>query len=524
MKCGRLCVVAILAFFGATGDASTQNSAKAPNILLAISDDQSFAHTSISGYPAIHTPSFDRIAREGVLFTQAFAASPGCSPSRAALLTGRYCWQLEHAGTHGSSFPAKYLTYPDLLEAAGYVVGFTGKGWGPGNFEASGRSRNPAGPAWQGVKMESPKGISDKDYAGNFEAFIEARDPAKPFCFWFGAHEPHRVFKKGLGLEQGKRLEDAIVPPFLPDVPEVRSDILDYCAEIEWFDRHLGRMIALLEARGELENTIIVVTSDNGMSFPRAKANAYEYGIHMPLAIRWGEGVPGGRVIDDLVSLTDLAPTFLEAAGVSHPGKDGQAPAMVGRSLLPLLAGTEEGVVEPGRDGVYSARERHSSSRYRTLGYPQRALRTVDYLYIRNYHPERWPAGAPQKMGTGSYPKDETEPGPMHAGYHDIDACPTLDYLVEHRDDPGVSRYFRWSVDKRPAEELYAVGPDPGCLANLAELPEYAEIRQALSRRMDEFLTKTGDPRLVGDGEIFETYQRYGKHRTFPTPDWVTDD
>ena len=142
VKRGWSCFVVMLAYLGASGDASTQDSTNSPNILLAISDDQSFAHTSISGYPAIQTPSFDRVAREGVLFTQAFAASPGCSPSRAALLTGRHCWQLEHAGTHGSSFPAKYVTYPDLLEDAGYVVGFTGKGWGPGNFKASARSRS----------------------------------------------------------------------------------------------------------------------------------------------------------------------------------------------------------------------------------------------------------------------------------------------------------------------------------------------------------------------------------------------
>ena len=492
-----------------------------PNILLAISDDQSFYHTSKAGYAAVNTPAFDRIANEGVYFTHAVTASPGCSPSRAALLTGRYCWQLEHAGTHASSFSPEYVTYPDLLEAAGYFVGYTGKGWSPGDWKVSGRTRNPAGPVFEGNTIASPEGISEKDYAANFADFLKARDPNKPFCFWYGAHEPHRSYKKGLGLELGKNPADAAVPAYLPDTPEIRDDLLDYCAEIDWFDRHLGRMIAMLEQAGELENTIVVVTADNGMPFPRAKANAYEAGIRMPLAIRWGAKISGGRTVDDLISLTDLAPTFLEAAGVAHPGATGNAPPMVGKSLLALLAGGKSGIVEPERDAVYSARERHSSSRYNNLGYPQRALRTQNFLYIRNFHPERWPAGAPQKLGTGAYPDDTGTLGPMHGGYHDIDPCPSLDFLIEKADDPELGKYLHWAVVRRPAEELFAIAKDPDCIENLAENPDFARKKQELRAKMDQFLTETGDPRLVADGEIFETYPRYSKIRQFPKPDWA---
>lgn len=510
---GVFCVLAVL----------PASAASRPNILLAISDDQSFYHTSKAGYPAVQTPAFDRIANEGVYFTHAVTASPGCSPSRAALLTGRYCWQLEHAGTHASSFSPRYVTYPDLLEAAGYAVGYTGKGWGPGDYEVSGRTRNPAGPVFEGRTMASPDGIKDTDYAANFGDFLQARDPDQPFCFWYGAHEPHRFFKEGIGLAQGKKLKDARVPKFLPDTPEIRSDLLDYCVEIEWFDQHLGRMIALLEEAGELDNTIIVVTSDNGMAFPRAKANAYEAGIRMPLAIRWGAKVPGGHTVDDLISLTDLAPTFLDAAGVMHPGLSGETPPMVGKSMLNLLTGGQSGIVEPERDAVYSARERHSSSRYKSLGYPQRALRTREFLYIRNFHPERWPAGAPQKLGTENYSDDPKELGPMHGGYHDIDGCPTLDFLIENRDDPNFGKYLGWSVDRRPAEELFAIERDGDCIENLADNPDFAGYKKELAETMDRFLTQTGDPRLVGDGEIFETYPRYSRHRQFPKPDWATE-
>lgn len=492
---------------------------KPPNILLAISDDQSFYHTSKAGYPGVKTPAFDRIANEGVYFTHAISASPGCSPSRAALLTGRYCWQLEEAGTHASSFSRKYIAYPDLLEAAGYAVGFTGKGWGPGNFEASGRPRNPAGPEFNTRKLDAPEGIQNTDYTANFADFLATRKPGQPFCFWYGGKEPHRKYKPGIGLEKGKQLADALVPGFLPDVPEVRSDLLDYCTEIEWFDTHLGRMVDLLAQAGELDNTIIIVTADNGMSFPRGKANAYEAGIRMPLAIRWGAKVPGGRTSDDLISLVDLAPTILGAAGVAHPGATGNAPPMVGRSLLELLQRTGSGVIEPTREAVFSARERHSSSRYNNWGYPQRAIRTAEYLYIRNYHPDRWPAGDPQKFGVGPKPSEDSELGPMHGAYHDIDACPTLDWMVAHHGEPSAKRFLDLAVGKRPAEELYAVGTDPDCLNNLAGDPAHAEAREALATRLETFLKETGDPRATGDGEVFETYPRFSEIRKFPAPD-----
>ena len=490
----------------------TQAPTPRPNILLAISDDQSWIHASAYGSEFIETPAFDRIAKEGVLFTHAFTASPGCSPSRAALLTGRNCWQLEHAGTHASAFDKKYPTYPELLQQAGYWVGFTGKGWGPGNFKIGGRTENPAGPAFQEKVAEVPEGIHATDYAANFADFLEKRQPGQPFCFWYGASEPHRVFKKGIGLENGGDPQQVDVPGFLPDHPEIRSDLLDYGFEIEWFDTHLGRMIQLLEAAGELENTLIIVTSDNGMAFPRAKANAYEYGIHMPLAIRWGAKAPGGRVVGDLVGLADLAPTILEAAGVAHPGEF----PMAARSLMNVLTSKQEGIVDATRTAAFSARERHSSVRYRSLGYPQRAIRTRDFLYIRNFKPERWPSGAPQK-----YESDGKTLGPMHGGYHDIDACPTLDFLIENRDHPQMGRFLSLAVAHRPAEELYDMRSDPDCLHNLAADPAFAAQTADHRAQLEAYLLETGDPRMTGKGDIWESYPRYSPLRHFPEPEWA---
>ena len=490
---------------------------KPPNILFAISDDQSFPNASVYGDKVVNTPAFDRVAREGVLFMNAFAASPGCSPSRAALLTGKNCWQIEDAGTHASAFPSKYAVYPDLLEQAGYFVGYTGKGWGPGNWKVSGRERNPAGAYFQGKILTPPtKGISKDDYAGNFKDFISQRPAGQPFCFWYGGKEPHRTFEKGSGLKAGKKLEDVVVPSFLPDTEEVRSDILDYALEIEWFDKHLGQMLQLLEEIGELDNTIIVVTSDNGMAFPRAKANLYEYGFHVPLAIRWAREVKGGRVVEDLVSFSDLAPTFFEAANSYHPPEETGNFPMEGRSLMNILLSEKEGRVDPDREAVYSARERHSSSRWNNLSYPQRALRTQQFLYVRNFKPERWPAGQPQKI------EADGTLGPMHGAYHDIDACPTMDFLLEHREDPEIEKYFHLAVDKRPTEELFDIKSDPACLKNLAGDAEYKEILLAHRKQLGGYLMQTLDPRVTGNGDVFETYVRYSPIRQFPVPDWAT--
>ena len=477
-----------------------------PNVLLAISDDQSYPHASAYGDRAVSTPAFDRVARQGVLFRRAYCASPGCSPSRAALLTGRHTWQLENAGTHASSFSSRFEVFPDILERAGYAVGYTGKGWGPGNFKAGGRTRNPAGAAFAQHRLDQrpTKAVNRNDYAANFEAFLDQVPGDQPFCFWYGASEPHRSFEAGSGKRAGGDVQKIVTPSFLPDTPEIREDLLDYCLEIEHFDRHLGRMLDILQRRDALDDTVVIVTSDNGMAFPRAKANCYEYGIHVPLAIAWPSRVPGGREVDDLVGFVDLAPTILQEAGLPRRG------TMSGRGLLEILSADAGGQVGPPR-AVFSARERHSSSRHNNNAYPQRSIRKGDLLLIHNMRPQRWPAGAPRKMEKGRL-------GPEHGGYHDIDACPTLTFLIENRDDPQWSKYFHWAVDKRPEFELYNVERDPGCLDNLAERPEHADALASLQQELRDYLRLTGDPRVLDGGEIFETYRRYSPLREFPSP------
>jgi len=483
--------------------ADDANTDDRPNILFAISDDQSYPYASAYDTPGIKTPAFDRVAKSGVLFMNAICASPGCSPCRAAILTGRHTWELEQAGTHASSFPRKFGVYPEILTEAGYHVGYTGKGWGPGNWKVGGWKQNPAGPAYQKRKTKSPPGMSNNDYAANFEDFLKARDDGerKPFCFWFGAYEPHRAYQRGTELDEATKALTMFVPPFLPDTTVVRTDILDYCREIEYQDQHLGRMLDLLEKRGELDNTLVIVTSDNGMPFPAAKANCYEYGIHAPLAVMWPKVTDGSRVVEDLIGFIDFAPTMLDAAGITPPK------AMTGRSFLDVLKSKQSGQVDPERKASFSARERHSSSRYDNWTYPQRAVRTHTHLYIRNFKPNRWPAGDPAGFRNDRF------------GYYDIDGGPTKTFLYEHRDDGPFRKYFELATAKRPAEELFDIVTDPGCLNNLADNEDHQDDLLRLRTLLETELKATGDPRISGNGDVYEGYKRYSHIRTFPKPE-----
>jgi N-sulfoglucosamine sulfohydrolase len=334
----------------------------------------------------------------------------------------------------------------------------TGKGWAPGPVTG----HNPAGKKYGG-----------KDYTAAFRSFLEARKSDQPFCFWYGSTEPHRGYKAGSGLKAGKTLESVEVPKFLPDNKSIRSDFLDYAVEIEQFDTQLGQMLKLLEENGELDNTIVVVTSDNGMPWARAKANVYEYGVHMPLAIRWGRQAPAKREVTDLVNLTDFAPTFLEAAGLTVPE------GISGRSLISILKSKESGLVDKTRTNVVFGMERHTPYvRENDVGYPSRGIRTHEFLYIRNFKPDRWPDGDTFYSA-----------GPSSAR--------TL--FIQNSNVPDMQEYIRLCWAKRPAEELYDIKSDPDCIRNLIAAPKHVAKAKELRERLSSILTTEGDPRILGD-------------------------
>ena len=315
-----------------------------------------------------------------------------------------------------------------------------------------GRTRPPAG----------------QEEADGFAAFLARQPPCQPFCFWLGSHDPHRPYARGSGRAEGIDPARLRVPPDLPDCEVTRDDLADYLLAAQRFDADVAAALVALDEAGLADNTIVLITGDHGMPFPRHKCHLYDSGTHVPLAIRWPRIVEAGRQVADFVSLADLAPTFLEAAGLPVPEE------MTGRSLIPVLAAAGSGRIDPARDHVLTGRERHTQAQEAPslAGYPMRAIRTAEWLYIRNLEPDRWPSGCPEGSTQG-WP------------FADCDAGPTKQFLIDQHDDPTLRHFHDLAFAKRPAEELYDLAADPGQLRNLAVDPAHAAVKADLARRLE---------------------------------------
>jgi uncharacterized sulfatase len=515
----------LIAFLIATCPGQATGEAQRPNILFAFADDwgrYASAYAQLQpGTPsdAVSTPNFDRIAREGVLFTRAFVNAPSCTPCRSSLLSGQYFWRTGlGAILQGAVWDDSIPTYPFLLRDAGYHIGHTYKVWSPGRPADAPHGGQATGYNRRGRQfnqfsefvskrddIEAAKRELLDEVRGNFNDFLADRPAGRPFCYWFGPTNVHRTWIQGSGKELWGIDPDGLegkLPPFLPDVPVIREDFADYLGEVQAFDAALGVLLERLEEVGELDRTLIVVSGDHGIpGFPRGKCNLYDFGVAVPLAVRWPGAVPGGRVVDDFVSLPDLAPTFVEAAGLTPPE------VMTGRSLMDVLTSTKRRQVDPVRDYVVTGRERHvAAAREDHLPYPQRAIRTGDFLYIRNFNPERWPMGIGPGYGLpeGPMPSHEQLENNTFVAFGDLDASPTKAWIVTHRNDPEMQKYMDFTVGRRPEEELYDLRTDPHCLTNIAADPSYRQDRKRLSDRLMSILTETGDPRVTGDGTTFD--------------------
>lgn len=521
-----LTVAAIGVLFNASA-AAADPSAR-PNILFAFADDwgrQASAYPAIAGEHGIsevaQTPNFDRIATDGVLFRHAFVNSPSCTPCRSSLLSGQHFWRTGRGAILlGAIWDDTIPSWPLLLRDSGYHIGKSYKVWSPGSpndapfgrqqhayQSAGGRinqfSQHATRLVASGQTIEQAKAELLAEVRANFRAFLADRQQDEPFCYWFGPTNVHRKWIKGSGSELWGIDSDALqgkLPPFLPDVPEVRQDLADYLGEIRAFDAALGVLIEELEQTGELNNTLVAVSGDHGPpGFPHGKCNLYDFGTHVALAIA-GPGVSGGRVVDDLVSLPDLAPTFLQAGGVDAPD------VMTARSLWPVLRSDRRGTVDTSREAVYSGRERHvDRARAGHLPYPQRAIRTADYLFIINFRPDRFPLGDPYRLDGANPPSVEELTEATFVTLPDEDAGPTKAWLVARRNDPRWKPYFERAYGKRPREELFDLQEDPHQMRNVADDPEYAAVVDELRERLLEELRRTGDPRMIRDGEFFET-------------------
>jgi arylsulfatase A-like enzyme len=506
-----------------------QRQSVRPNILFCFADDwgrYASIYATLEKQPSLNqvvkTPNIDRIAREGVLFRRAFVNAPSCTPCRSALLSGRYFFNTGRGAIlHTAQWDASIPSFPHLLRDAGYHIGETYKVWSPGEpvdapfgagkhaYEKAGNlpnnfSENMTKMIGEGQSLDAAR---EKIYAqvkGNFETFLADRKRGQPWLYWFGPTTTHRRWTKGSGKKLWGIAPDSLkgkLPPFLPDAPEVREDVADYLGEVQAYDAYIGVLLKRLEETGETDNTLIVISGDHGMpGVTNGKCNLYDFGTGVALVARWPDGIKGrGRVVDDLVSLPDLAPTFLEAAGAPVPA------GVNARSLMNILRANKNGRVDANRNWVISGRERHVAfANADNLPYPQRALRTTDFLYVRNFAPDRWPLGIPVAVTDTSAPTQEELESNTYAAFADMDASPTKAWLVLHRNEPQWKRYYDIAFAKRPGEELYDLRKDPYQMKNVAGDPAYAKEKSKLAAQLLKILSEAGDPRVTGDGLTFE--------------------
>lgn len=503
---------------------------KRPNLLFIFADDwgrfaSAYGKLDGPGSPndVVKTPNFDRIAREGTLVRQAFVSAPSCTPCRSALLSGQHFWRTGRAAIlQGAVWDESIPTYPRLLAQAGYHMGKTGKVWSPGNpadipygrpvpgFQKAGMRFNSFSKFGtdqlnSGNSIDSCRRTLLREVRGNFEDFLSKRPSQAPFGYWFGPTNVHRKWVKGSGKALWGIDPDSLkgkLPPFLPDIPEMREDFADYLGEVQALDAYAGELLDALEKAGELDNTLVVMSGDHGPpGFPHGKCNLYDFGSRVALALR-GPGVEKGKVSDTLVSLPDLAPTFLEMAGVKPPA------TMTANSLqsLGVINGSREiDRKTMPRDAVFIGRERHyPTARDGGLPYPQRAIRTKDHLYIINFRPDRWPLGDPRQLqgGTPTWDKLANNTG---VTLSDEDAGPAKAWLVLNRDTAQGKPFFDHAYGKRPAEELYVLSDDPHQMRNRAGDKTLEGIRKNLRERLLKTLEETGDPRMQENGKFFET-------------------
>ena len=503
---------------------SGAKTADRPNILFFFADDwgryancYAALDTRPSINPLLMTPNIDRMAREGVLFRNAFVTAPSCTPCRSSLLSGQYFFRT-HRGAilQGAEWDANIPSYPLLLRDAGYHIGKSYKVWSPGTpadapyggqqyaYQKAGSdfchfSTNATRMMREGLTYPAAEEKILTQVRDNFEAFLAARKPGQPFCYWFGPTLTHRPYEKDSGKALWGFDPDALkgrLPKFMPDVPEVRADYTDYMGEIQAWDAGIGVLLKEVEQRGELDKTLIVISGDHGMpGVPGGKCNLYDHGVAVALIVR-GPGIKRGRVVDDFVNLMDLAPTFLEVGGVAPPA------VMTGRSFLNVLRSDQSGQVDPLRTWVVTGRERHvAAAREGNLPYPHRALRTKDFLYIRNFAPDRWPMGSPHFTSRADIPALTHN---TFAAFADMDASPTKSWLVNQFGLPQWTWHYDYAFGKRPGEQLFDLRKDPDQTINVAADPAYAETKRDLAARLMKILTAAGDPRVIGDGKTFD--------------------
>ena len=329
---------------------ATAAAAEKPNFVVFIADDMAWDDCGAYGHPKIRTPSIDRLAQQGLRFDNAFLTCSSCSPSRCSILTGRYPHATGAEELH-RPLPADQTTFVDVLREGGYYVASIGK-WHLGKD-----AKRRVDRLEEGVKRLDEKVLST----------LRERPRQKPFCLWLAFTDPHRPYSAD-AIEKPHAPEDAVVPPYLPDVPETRGDLALYYDEIARLDGVVGRTLAELDRQGIADETLVLFLSDNGRPFPRCKTTLYDSGIKTPFVVRWPGHVTPDSVSDSLVSSVDIAPTLVELAGLTAPS------TFQGKSFAPILRDPKAET----RRYVFADHDWHDFDDH------QRAVRSKQYKYIRN--------------------------------------------------------------------------------------------------------------------------------------------
>lgn len=488
---GRFCATLIfMIFFTKVHSQTVAKDNPPPNILLIVFDDASFDHFSANGSKWVKTPGFDRVANEGILFENFYTPNAKCAPSRSIILTGLYPWQLKEGANHIGFFPQDIRVITEALQQNGYSTAYTGKPWGPGiALTTDGKTRPLNGkPYLQKTTIPPTQDISRNDYKANFADFLDEKKKDEPWFFWCGAWEPHRPYQFDSGRKiAGKNVNEIDrVPSYLPNSVDVKADLLDYALEIEYFDQQIVQMLNDLERRKLLDNTLVIITSDNGMPFPRAKGNSYEISNHIPMAMMWPNGISKKGVnVSDYFSTVDLVPTILDVSKTNHQTSGMLKPA--GKSLIPVFCNPKIGNSKD-KGVLFFGRERNDFGRPNNEGYPSRSIMKDGFLYIYNFKNDRYPSGNPL------------------TGYLDTDGSPSKTAILNQRKQQADSILWKLSFGLRPTEELYNIKTDKDCLYNLAGSKKLQKVKANLKEKLFTKLTEQQDPRVLGKGDVFDNY------------------
>jgi N-sulfoglucosamine sulfohydrolase len=441
--------------------------AQRPNFILMIADDMGMEALAY-GHPTIRTPNLERLAQGGMRFDRAFVTTSSCSPSRASIITGRYPHSTGAKRLH-EHVPEEQLTFVELLGKAGYWTASAGK-WHLGQHLTDRFDLVLTLTHIREAAREAgtPHVSGTEDWLG----VLRKRPRDQPFFLWFASFDPHREYFPG-AIDEPHSPESVTVPPYLTDTPSTRADLAMYYDEVSRLDGAVGDVLDELERQGIADNTIVLFISDNGMPFPRAKTTMYDAGIQTPFIFSWPAQVRPGRISGSLVSTVDIAPTFLELAGVPRP------PSFQGVSLVPLLE-------DPGkrvREHIFAEKNWHDFEDR------SRAARSERYKYIRNYYPDlpMTPAADALTSPAMQSIREERAAGRLTTAQASIFVTP------------------------RSSEELYDVWEDPFELNNLAEDPRYTTVLADLRNALDRWQRTTNDtlpPSRTPDGFDRETGER----------------